>query len=66
MTNYFTTQESTIKAAEEAKSENFGTIVKKGSTQCACGESFACFLVDENTNNTLEEFVCCEACHNEN
>ena len=66
METYLTTTESAIEAAEQAKLENAGTYIKKGSYQCACGESFACYLIDEKTLNTLEIFVDCEVCHNEN
>lgn len=66
MENYLATYEATIEAAEKAQSENFDTYIKKDSYQCACGESFACYLIDEKTLNTLEIFVNCESCHNEN
>lgn len=66
MKTYLTNQELTIEVAEQAKSENFGTYIKMDSCQCDCGESFACYLIDEITLNTLEIFICCEACHNEN
>ena len=33
METYLTTQEATIEAAEQAKAENFGTYIKKGSYQ---------------------------------
>jgi hypothetical protein len=65
METYLKTQEATIKAAEQAMSENFQTYIKKGRFLCDCGESFACYLIDENTLNTLEIFVYCEACHNQ-
>lgn len=65
MKTYLTTQEATIEASEQAKTENFGTYIKKGSYQCACGESFACYLIDEKTLNTLETFIYCEACNSE-
>jgi len=66
METYLTTQKTTIEAAEQAKAENFETYIKKGSYKCACGESFACYLIDEKTLNTLAIFIHCEACHNEN
>ena len=66
METYLTTQEAPIEAAEQAKAEHLGTYINKGSYICACGESFACYLIDEKTLNTLEIFVYCEACHNEN
>jgi len=66
METYLTTQERTIEAAEQAKLANYGTYIKKCSFRCDCGESFACYLIDEKTLNTLEMFVYCEACHNNN
>lgn len=62
METYLTTQEETIKAAEQAKAGTFGTYIEKRSYQCACGESFACYLINEKTLDTLETFVHCEAC----
>ena len=66
METYLTTQEATIEAAKKAEAEFFGTYIKKGSYKCDCGESFACYLIDEKTLNTLEVFVYCEDCHNNN
>ena len=65
METYLTTQDATIAAAEKAKKDNHGTYIKRGSFRCGCGESFACYLIDEKTLNILETFVNCEACHNE-
>jgi len=66
MITYLTTQELTEKAADQAREENNGTHTKKGSVQCDCGESFAVFLIDDNSLNIIEEFVYCEACHDNN
>ena len=63
MVTYFTTAEATIKAANQAKSENFETYIEERSYQCDCGESSAYYLIDEKTLNTLQVFVECEACH---
>ena len=63
MKTYLTTQQATIEAAKQAKAESIETYIKKGSYQCDCGESFACFLIDENSLNTLEIFVNCESCN---
>ena len=63
MVTYYTTQEAAIKAAQEAKRDTYNTFVKHSSYQCCCGESFACYLIDRDTLNTLEMFVHCEYCH---
>jgi hypothetical protein len=61
--NYYDTQEETMNAANQARLENSNTHTKKSSIQCDCGESFAVFLIDDDTLNTLQTFVECEACN---
>ncbi len=60
---FYSTKKETIDAANEAKKNDDETDIKIGNVQCDCGESFAVFLIDKNTLNKLEEFICCPVCN---
>lgn len=66
MITYLRDNQSAKVEAEKAKSENLNTYVECNSYQCTCGESAAARLIDSKTLNTLEIFVECQSCYDEN
>ena len=65
MKKYFETFDETIEAARKLQKETPNSYIQQSSTICDCGESLACFVVDNDTNKDIGTFIECEACFNE-
>jgi hypothetical protein len=63
-TSYFKTKDELFLAVDDARAKSdVPTFMQIGSFRCDCGESFACYLIDKESLDTMEAFVDCESCH---